>query len=696
MRLSLLALLTIIAPSYAFATEFSQAVGRSDMDHIDPQPKAGTSAAVIVTDSVPLVHTRQILVKDLDLMQMEIASQRLQAILQDAGSSLDRIVKLNFVLTNDEQHEALRKELARGRFGQGKPAVSIVTGKLPPGSTLAVDAVALGTRRPTWKQIEHGSGFAILPPGTRIYISGQAVGGKDLAEATRKTLEELRETLKYLGLKETSVVQLKAFLQPMAQHKVVAEETAKFFAAAKATVPPLVLVEWQSSLPIEIELIAWGGRERAGAPIEFLTPPGMKASPVYSRVARVNDGKLIFLSSFHGKTENNPAAEIPEIFEQMGNVLKKAGSDYRYLAKATYYVTSTEATKKMGEIRPRYYDPKRPPSASLALVSGTGIAQRTVTMDMIAVPSPRMKVNEYGPAQRGHALSEAELRDGFISLFDGTTGFGWSDARVQDGVLLAGKWNLAARSGLLKVDVVKPGYLNWGRSSQLSKIGLAERSLNFLSDTPRPLALLDGLNLRSIFYKPRTAVDITPRSIGEDWKPINNPKLPMDRQPTWTAKDGVLTTIGGPGCLEYQKVQFANFILQMEVRTKVHHANSGVFFRAMPGSLMNGYEAQIYNRCHDGDLSRPWTWATGAIDNRQNARRLISRDGEWFHYTIVAVGDRLATWVNGHQTVDWQDDRKEHENPRLGKRTAAGTLQLQAHDAGTEVEFRNIRIAEWK
>lgn len=176
----------------------------------------------------------------------------------------------------------------------------------------------------------------------------------------------------------------------MAKHNIVEEETARSFKSAKAKTPPLVLVEWQSSLPIEIELIAWAGAARAGEPIEYVTPPGMKASPVYSRVARVNHGKLIYLSSLHGTAENDPAQEIPEIFEQMGKVLTKSGSDFRHLAKATYYVTSAAATKKMGEIRPRYYDPKRPPSASLALASGTGREQRTVTMDMIAVPTPRV------------------------------------------------------------------------------------------------------------------------------------------------------------------------------------------------------------------------------------------------------------------------------------------------------------------
>jgi len=685
-RVALVALLALVATNAG-----AQTVG---IEHIDPHAKRNDSAAVIVPDAAPLVHTEQILVRSTATKDLASVAERLRIILKNAGSSVDRIVKINFVMTDNAQQAFLRSELARGTFGSGKPAVSFVTGKLPAGSACAIDVVALGTQQAAWQQVEHGDGFAVLPPGCRVYVSGQAVAGVNLAEATRKTLEELRGTLKFLGLKETSVVQLKAFLQPMAEHKMVHDEVARFFAAAQAKVPPLVLVEWQSSLPIEIELIAWGGRERAGVPIEFLTPPGMKASPVYSRVARINDGKIIYLSSITGTTADDPGAEIPEIFEQMGKVLKQAGSDYRHLAKATYYVTSAAATKKMGEIRPRYYDTKRPPAASLAVVAGTGTDRRSVTMDMIAVPSPRIRVNEYGPAERGHGLAEQQLREGAIALFDGESTFGWSEAKVDNGVLLAGALNMPMPNGTLQLDAAATGTLHWNTAKSIASIGTA--AISGTAGKPRTIELTAGLRLRSLIFKPANAIDITPREIGTSWKAIDHPKLPKESQPVWSFKDGVVRVVGGPGCIEFQNRLFDDFVLQMEVRTTMQHTNGGVFFRSMPGSFMNGYEAQIYNRCQDGDVTRPWKWATGAIDDRQNARRLVSRDGEWFHYTIIAVGDRLGTWVNGRQTVDWRDERKEHDNPRLGKRTRAGTIQLQAHDAGTEVEFRNIRIATWK
>lgn len=305
------------------------------------------------------------------------------------------------------------------------------------------------------------------------------------------------------------------------------------------------------------------------------------------------------------------------------------------------------------------------------------------------------KINDYGPPEHGHALTEAEVHGGRIALFDGQTDFGWSDARVQDGVLVSGRSHFAPRGGTLKVDVAKPGILRWHRDILLARTGIVEVTLSGAAG-PVAFSLADGLQVRSLSYKPPALADLTPRTIGGDWVPLHHPKLPKDRRATWTLKDGVVSAIGGPGCLEYQKVVFGDFLLQLEVRTKVQHANGGVFFRTIPGSFMNGYEAQIYNRCLDNDPARPATWATGAIDDRQNARRLASRDGIWFHYTIAAQGPRLATWINGYQTADWLDTRPEDDNPRKGKRVQAGTLQLQAHDAATHVEFRKMRITEEK
>jgi enamine deaminase RidA (YjgF/YER057c/UK114 family) len=113
----------------------------------------------------------------------------------------------------------------------------------------------------------------------------------------------------------------------------------------------------------------------------------MTASPIYSRVSRINDGRRIYASGLYGAGEDG-AAQVKDIFAQLDDVLKKSGSDFHHLAKATYYVSTDDASKKLNELRPSYYDPKRPPAASKASVVGVGVKDRGITIDMIAGTRP--------------------------------------------------------------------------------------------------------------------------------------------------------------------------------------------------------------------------------------------------------------------------------------------------------------------
>ena len=109
---------------------------------------------------------------------------------------------------------------------------------------------------------------------------------------------------------------------------------------------------------------------------------------------------------------------------------------------------------------------------------------------------------------------------------------------------------------------------------------------------------------------------------------------------------------------------------------------------------MNGYECQILNNPGAKDYESFIGTDTGGIFRRQVGRNVGPKDGEWNYLTIAAKGARMATWVNGIQVTDFEDERAPHNNPRNGKRTEAGTIQFQGHDEGTEILFRNIRIRE--
>ncbi len=157
--------------------------------------------------------------------------------------------------------------------------------------------------------------------------------------------------------------------------------------------------------------------------------------------------------------------------------------------------------------------------------------------------------------------------------------------------------------------------------------------------------------------------------------------------------DGELQVLNGRGQIE-SEASYGDFLLQLECFVNGEALNSGVFFRCIPGDFMMGYECQIQNGMKEGDPTEPVDCGTGGFFRRQNARRIVAKDREWFAMTLLADGPHMAAWVNGHQVSDWTDTRKPHENPRKGLRTEPGTLAIQGHDPTTDLRFRNLRAVE--
>lgn len=177
-------------------------------------------------------------------------------------------------------------------------------------------------------------------------------------------------------------------------------------------------------------------------------------------------------------------------------------------------------------------------------------------------------------------------------------------------------------------------------------------------------------------------------------KDLSGWKVLPDHKSVYTVTpQGWLNVKNGNGDLQSEKM-WGDFTLQLDIISNGEHLNSGVFFRAIPGTFWGGYEAQIRNQWEGNDRTKPVDFGTGAIYNRQPARKVISSDHEWFTMTVIAHGKHMSTWVNGIQTADFFDVRAPNESGRNGYRAAPGVLSLQGHDPTTDLSFRNIRIVE--
>ncbi len=154
--------------------------------------------------------------------------------------------------------------------------------------------------------------------------------------------------------------------------------------------------------------------------------------------------------------------------------------------------------------------------------------------------------------------------------------------------------------------------------------------------------------------------------------------------------------------------QVADFELQLRVR--IEGGNSGIQYRSreVKKYLIAGYQA-------DYDASNQWTGilyeelGRGILATRgqkvelstDRSPRVVGettpeatilgslRAGDWNDYRILAVGNRVQHFINGHLTVDVTDNDTAHQS-------LSGLLALQIH-AGPpmKVQFKDIRLRRY-
>ena len=350
------------------------------MKHV--QNSDAQRSSVIVQDTT-LLHSSQ--VTSTDEKQLWATTQTL---LKRGQSSFDEVAKLNLYATQAKRLSQLERFIRQQYPEQECPAICSVVTPLPDGKTIALDFVAVSRREVSQveKIVANRNQVSMMPRGKRIYISGQAAREVNLKEAAAQTLQGLLLTMEFLKRNKRDVASIKAFLMPMEKAEFVMQAVTQVF--GEGNEPPVVFVQWQSSeiVPVEIEMVIWGGKANETKPVvEYLTPPGMTSSPVFSRICRINSGPTIFLSGI-SSTDSDIEVQIQQTFDLLTKTLHEADSDIRHLVKATYYVIDGRASSVLGSLRPKIYTPLRPPAASKATVPVIGERNPGFLMDMIAVP----------------------------------------------------------------------------------------------------------------------------------------------------------------------------------------------------------------------------------------------------------------------------------------------------------------------
>ncbi|GIW99535.1 MAG: hypothetical protein KatS3mg111_2868 [Pirellulaceae bacterium] len=139
--------------------------------------------------------------------------------------------------------------------------------------------------------------------------------------------------------------------------------------------------------------------------------------------------------------------------------------------------------------------------------------------------------------------------------------------------------------------------------------------------------------------------------------------------------------------------EFADFELIVEVQLRGEGNNAGIQFRSQ--RIAGSTEVRGY-QCDVGEAWGRPVWGALYDESRRNTMlaegpaekvRQWLREDDWNELRVVAVGNRIMLYLNGHLTVDYRE--RDPQIPRTG------IIGLQIHSGPpTEAWYRNIRLRE--
>lgn len=166
---------------------------------------------------------------------------------------------------------------------------------------------------------------------------------------------------------------------------------------------------------------------------------------------------------------------------------------------------------------------------------------------------------------------------------------------------------------------------------------------------------------------------------------------------SWKVENGAIVCKGPRSHLFYvgpdaaKPADFTNFHFKTEVMTKPG-SNSGIFFHTAfqpEGWPDQGYEQQVNNSQKD-------PVRTGSIYFFVKNLEPPAKDDTWFTQELIVNGKSMTSIVDGRVIFQYvEPDGVTGAAPGQQKgahKLSHGTFALQAHDPGSEVHFRNIRV----
>ncbi len=154
----------------------------------------------------------------------------------------------------------------------------------------------------------------------------------------------------------------------------------------------------------------------------------------------------------------------------------------------------------------------------------------------------------------------------------------------------------------------------------------------------------------------------------------------------WYVENGELICESGPD-KEYgylsTKEHFDNFELELEFKQEAD-GNSGVFFRStVEGTKVSGWQVEVAPpSLHTGGIYE--SYGRGWLIKPDPSKDQYLKMGDWNKMKIKVNGDKVITYLNGHEMVQIEDQK-------IGQ--GKGGIALQIHSGGgIKVKWRSLKL----
>ncbi|WP_437187725.1 family 16 glycoside hydrolase [Planctomicrobium sp. SH668] len=170
----------------------------------------------------------------------------------------------------------------------------------------------------------------------------------------------------------------------------------------------------------------------------------------------------------------------------------------------------------------------------------------------------------------------------------------------------------------------------------------------------------------------------------DNWKINESPE-------SFSIKDGEIVVNGDRAHMFYvgEHAPFKNFILRVDVKAGPN-SNGGIYFHTKfqdDGWPINGFETQV-NNTYNSDPRK-----TGSLYSVKDQHLTLIPDNTWWTQDVTVDGKKVVIKVDNRVATEWTEPEGYQADAGFpGRYLHEGTFALQAHDPGSKVYIKNIRV----